>query len=208
MFRHQLLLSYNMNETVIIILAAGESSRMKQSKQLLAFKDKTLLRHAADEAQKSKIPVVIVLGANEEKIKQLLVNVSAEIVFNERWKDGLSSSIRAGLKKALENNIDIENCILCVCDQPYISANLFQQLLDKKKASGKKIITCTYVGTLGTPVLFDKKYFKVLMDLQGDEGAKKLLSLYSDDVAFISFEKGGIDIDTKTDYDALLSGYR
>lgn len=101
----------------------------------------------------------------------------------------------------------MENCILCVCDQPYISAILLQQLLDKKKTSGKKIIACSYAETLGTPVLFNKKYFSALMNLQGDEGAKKLLSVYSDDVAPISFEKGEFDIDTKKDYEKLLSGY-
>jgi molybdenum cofactor cytidylyltransferase len=194
-----------MNKTAIIILAAGSSSRMKEPKQLLAFKNKTLLTHTVDEAQKSGMPVIIVLGANEEKIKEQLKNISAQIVFNEKWEEGISSSIKAGIKKALENNIDSENCILCVCDQPYISAFVFQQLMDKKDTSGKDIIASSYSETLGTPVLFDKKYFSVLMNLQGDEGAKKLLSVYNDVVAFISFEKGGCDIDTKTDYEKLLN---
>lgn len=194
-----------MNKTVIIILAAGNSSRMKEPKQLLAFGNKTLLSHTVSEAQKSGIPVIIVLGANEEKIKEQLKNISAQIVFNEKWEEGISSSIKAGIKKALENNIDSENCILCVCDQPYISATVFQQLTDKKNTSGKKIIASSYSDTLGTPVLFDKKYFSALMNLQGDEGAKKLLSVYKDDVAFISFEKGGCDIDTKNDYEELLT---
>lgn len=77
--------------------------------------------------------------------------------------------------------------------------------MDKKDTSGKDIIASSYSETLGTPVLLDKKYFSVLMNLQGDEGAKKLLSVYKDDVAFISFEKGGCDIDTKTDYEELLN---
>lgn len=194
-----------MNKTVIIILAAGNSSRMKQPKQLLAFKNKTLLSHTVAEAQKSGMPVIMVLGANEEKIKEQLKNISAQIAFNEKWGEGVSSSIKAGIKKALENHIDSENCILCVCDQPYISATVFQQLIDKKTTSGKKIIASSYAETLGTPVLFDKKYFSLLMNLQGDEGAKKLLSVHKDEVAFISFEKGACDIDTKTDYEELLN---
>jgi molybdenum cofactor cytidylyltransferase len=193
-----------MNQTAIIILAAGESSRMEQPKQLLPFKNGTLLGHVADEAQKSGMPVVIVLGANEDIVKQQLLDVSAEITYNEKWKDGISTSIKSGLQKAIENNSDIESCILCVCDQPYISTVLFQQLMEKKAASGKNIIACSYTGTIGTPVLFDKKYFDALMNLQGSEGAKKLLQTYREDVALVSFEKGEIDIDTKMDYKELL----
>jgi molybdenum cofactor cytidylyltransferase len=193
-----------MNQTAIIILAAGESSRMEQPKQLLPFKNGTLLGHVADEAQKSGMPVVIVLGANEDIVKQQLLDVSAEITYNEKWKDGISTSIKSGLQKAIENNSDIESFILCVCDQPYISTVLFQQLMEKKAASGKNIIACSYTGTIGTPVLFDKKYFDALMNLQGSEGAKKLLQTYSEDVALVSFEKGEIDIDTKIDYKELL----
>ncbi|HSV12275.1 MAG TPA: hypothetical protein VLI68_15965, partial [Hanamia sp.] len=70
--------------------------------------------------------------------------------------------------------------------------------------SGKNIIACSYTGTIGTPVLFDKKYFDALMNLQGSEGAKKLLQTYREDVALVSFEKGEIDIDTKMDYKELL----
>ena len=193
-----------MNRTAIIILAAGASSRMGQPKQLLAFKNSILLKHVAEEAQKSGMRVFIILGANEQKIKKELENVRAEIIFNERWGNGLSTSIKAGLEKALENDSDTENFIFCVCDQPYISADLFKRLMHKKKVSGKKIIACSYAGTLGTPVLFDIKYFDALMNLQGDEGAKKLLQIYREDVAFITFEKGKVDIDTKADYEDLL----
>ncbi|MEO7121016.1 MAG: nucleotidyltransferase family protein [Ginsengibacter sp.] len=193
-----------MNETVIIILAAGESSRMKEPKQLLPFKGKTLLKHTIDEALNSGFQVIVVLGANEPIITEHLEDNLIPIVFNKNWKDGIATSIKAGLAKAIEKNTEIENCILCVCDQPYISANLFKALSDKKKTSGKKIVASSYAATLGTPVLFDKKYFDALLNLQGNEGAKKLLSLYEDDIASISFEKGELDIDTKSDYEKFI----
>ena len=193
-----------MHKTVIIILAAGESSRMKEPKQLLPFKEKTFLTHTIDEATKSGMQTILVLGANELSIKKQLRNVSAAIVYNQNWQEGISSSIKAGLNSALEKNNQIESCIFCVCDQPYISADIFLQLTDKKHTSGKKIIACPYAETIGTPVLFDKKYFNALMNLQSDEGAKKLLSLYKDDVDFIPFEKGEFDIDTEADYNKLI----
>ncbi len=193
-----------MNDTVIIILAAGSSSRMKEPKQLLVYKNQTLLCHIIAEAESSLIPVIIVLGANEQKIKTAIEIQKAEIIVNQKWQNGMSSSIKTGLKKALEMDNKMQNCILAVCDQPYVSSLLFTELVNHKIKTGKKIIACSYADTLGTPCLFDKKYFDELMNLEGDHGAKKLLQKYAGDVASVAFEKGKIDVDTKKDYEELL----
>ncbi|HSN08315.1 MAG TPA: nucleotidyltransferase family protein [Hanamia sp.] len=193
-----------MNESVIIILAAGASSRMQKPKQLLPYHDESLLAHTIEEAQKSLMPVMVVLGANAQQIKAEIKEVEVEIVFNEEWKSGISSSIKAGLKKALARFKEMQNCILAVCDQPYISSNLFRELVDQKKESGKKIVACSYADTLGTPCLFDKKYFKELLKLEGDHGAKSILQKYQNDVASVDFENGKIDVDTQKDYEELL----
>lgn len=194
-----------MNNNVIIILAAGESSRMQHPKQLLIYKDQTLLSHTITEAQKSLMPVVVVLGSKAKKIMSDLKDVAINVVENKNWKSGMASSIQAGLIRAIEIFPEMENCILAVCDQPYISALLFQQLLDEKKQSPKNIVACSYAKTLGTPSLFNKGYFEDLLNLKGDHGAKNLLQKYSHDVASITFEKGKIDIDTKKDYEQLLN---
>ncbi|HZZ74876.1 MAG TPA: nucleotidyltransferase family protein, partial [Puia sp.] len=62
-----------------------------------------------------------------------------------------------------------------------------------------------YAGTLGTPVLFGKNYFEWLKSLNGNEGAKKIVKLNMPDVCSVEFEKGNIDIDTKEDYEHLIS---
>ena len=82
----------------------------------------------------------------------------------------------------------------------------FQQLYQKQNESAKDIVACAYADTIGTPALFTQKYFDVLMKLEGDEGAKKLMKTYSEDVATVDFPKGYIDIDTKEDYENLLNG--
>lgn len=193
-----------MNENVIIILAAGASTRMKQPKQLLPYESQTLLAHTIKEAQKSLMPVIVVLGANAKEIQGKIKSMQEEIVINEEWETGMSSSIKAGLQKALDNFHEMQNCILAVCDQPYISSVLFQQLVDEKKQVGKNIVACSYADTLGTPCLFDKKYFAELLQLEGDHGAKNILQKYRDDVAVVKFEKGEIDVDTKKDYEEFL----
>ena len=193
-----------MNDTVIIILAAGSSSRMEEPKQLLVYNNQSLLSYIINEAQKSLMPVIVVLGAKEQKIKTAIKSQNVEIAINQTWQSGMSSSIKAGLKKALEMEKEMQNCILAVCDQPYVSSVLFTELVKQKIKTEKKIITCSYANTLGTPCLFDKRYFDELMNLEGGYGAKKLLLKYADDVASVSFEKGKIDVDTKKDYEELL----
>lgn len=194
-----------MNQTGIIILAAGNASRFGSAKQLLSFNNKSLLQHAIDEAATAQLgSVIVVTGANAELISHSLHHHSIQIVYNEHWQQGMASSIVAGLSKMVLNK-DINEVIITVCDQPFVTAHLFTELREMKTESGKNIVACAYADTIGTPVLFTQKYFDKLLQLQGDEGAKKLLKLFADDVVSISFPQGIIDIDTKDDFEKLLN---
>lgn len=198
-----------MNNTAIIILAAGNSSRFGSTKQLLQFNNKTLLQHVIDEAIESGAePIVVVIGANANEISKEIKSDKAEIVFNKDWEEGMASGIVAGLKKAITLNNDIENAIIAVCDQPFISSALFKQLYKTKNENLKHIVASTYANTIGTPALFTQKYFDTLMSLIGDEGAKKILLANKHDVITIDFPQGGIDIDTQDDYKKLLDKQR
>lgn len=194
-----------MNNTAIIILAAGSASRYGSIKQLLHFNNKSLLQHAIDEAIESGAePVVVVTGAHASEITKELNEQQVEIIYNEDWQQGMASGIVAGVKHAITYNNDIENIIVTVCDQPFISASLFKELYQTQAESTKHIVASSYADTLGTPVLFTQKFFDELMQLQGDEGAKKILKKYSSDVASTEFPQGEIDIDTQRDYNDLV----
>jgi len=196
-----------MNNTGIIILAAGSSSRFGNTKQLLHFKGKTLLKHTMEEAAEAGAqPVVVVTGANADEISKEITNEKVEIVFNKNWEQGMASGIVMGLKNAIILNKKLENIIITVCDQPFVSSSLFQQLFQKQNESAKHIVASAYADTIGTPALFTKKYFDALMGLTGDQGAKILLKKYSDDLATVDFPDGYIDIDTQADYENLLNG--
>jgi molybdenum cofactor cytidylyltransferase len=198
-----------MNNTSIIILAAGSSSRFGSAKQLFHFNNKTLLQHIIDEAiEAASESVVVVIGSNADKISKEIKPDKVEIVFNENWEDGMASGIVTGLKKAITLNNDIENVIIAVCDQPFVSSSLFQQLYQAQNESVKHIVASAYADTIGTPALFTQKYFDALMSLQGDEGAKKILLANKEDVATIDFPQGNIDIDTQDDYKQLLDKQR
>lgn len=190
-----------------MILAAGNSSRLGRPKQLLPYNGKTLLTHISAEALLTPLdPVVIVTGAFAEEIGEILKTVRGiTIVYNPHWEKGMASGIVTGLSKLLSLQPDTAAIIIAVCDQPYIDAGLFQQLLRKKEASQNGIVACVYADTIGTPVLFERRYFESLSQLSGNEGAKKLLQQYKNDLVTLPFPKGNIDIDTAEDYRKLLS---
>ena len=192
--------------TGIIILAAGNSSRLGQPKQLLPYKDDTLLQHIIAQASVINDAVIIVVtGANHELIEKGIDASKVRIAFNPDWELGMSSSINKGLSGLLESNSEIKKCIFAVCDQPFVSHSVFENLITEYHATEKGIIASSYAVTLGTPVLFDKKYFGELLNLKGQEGAKKIINRFLDDTASIRFEKGDIDIDTEEDYNKLIS---
>ena len=196
-----------MNNTGIIILAAGSSSRFGNTKQLAQFKGKTLLKHTIEEATEAGAqPVVVVTGANADEVSKEIQNEKVEIVFNKNWEQGMASGIVVGLKNAIILNKELEKVIITVCDQPFVSSSLFQQLFQGQNESAKHIVASAYANTIGTPALFTIKYFDALMGLTGDQGAKGLLKKYSDDLATVDFPDGYIDIDTQEDYENLLKG--
>jgi molybdenum cofactor cytidylyltransferase len=203
----------------IIILAAGDSSRLGRPKQLLPFGGKTLLAHIVDEALETTLgPVVVVTGASatevKESLKDRLVTVTHNpnrlvtvapslhrlvIANNPRWKEGMASGIVAGLAELLSVQPDSRGVIVAVCDQPHLSSALLEEIMEQFEASGRNLVACSYGGTLGTPVLFGSRYFDALSALSGAEGAKKLLKAYPDDVAEVPFPGGEVDIDTEED---------
>ena len=187
------------------MLAAGASSRLGKPKQLLCYKGTTLLKHAVQLAVEAALnPIVVVLGSNAGLLGKEIEDSKAIIVINEAWEEGMASSIRTGLQKMLEMEPAINTVIIMVCDQPYVTVKLLQDLIAKHIETGKQIIASNYKNNLGTPALFHKSIFSELMQLRGDTGAKKILKNHPEWVAAIDFPMGEIDIDTENDYKALL----
>ncbi|KQB40072.1 NTP transferase domain-containing protein [Flavobacterium aquidurense] len=192
-------------KTAIIILAAGSSSRLGHPKQLLAYKNTTLLKNTIKEASSvDNTFVIVVTGSNRELIEKELHFFDIKITYNPEWESGMSSSINKGLTELLLLYPDCETCIFAVCDQPYVTHIIFENLIAEYQKTNKGIVASSYAETLGTPILFDKKYFSNLLQLEGQEGAKKIINKFPDDVASIPFEKGNIDIDTPEDYSKLF----
>ena len=191
-------------ETGILILAAGSSSRLGEPKQLLKFNGKTLLRNVVEEAIKVSDFVIVVTGSIHSQISKEIEDLKVKIIENINWNKGIGSSIKIGIIQLLNEFLEVKNIIISVCDQPFLETSVFLDLIQMQKDSQKGIVASKYSDTLGTPVLFTETYFKELSELSGQEGAKKVLQKFKDDIAEINFEKGAIDIDTASDYQKLM----
>lgn len=191
-------------DTGMIILAAGNSSRLGQPKQLLTYQGKTLLTIVSEEALKTSYrPIIVVLGAYADEISKAHRDPQISYVVNDNWQAGMASSIFTGLTALLDKNKALENVIIAVADQVFITARIFENLTENYQLTSKGIVASSYGETEGTPVLFNKKYFAQLLQLNGNMGAKKILAENPSDMSTVSFEKGHIDIDTATDYHNL-----
>jgi len=180
---------------------------MGTAKQLLSYQGKTLLDRTIDTAKEvfDQDQIILVLGADHNEIASKIENKNIQISVNNDWQSGMASSIKAGLEALLKQFPDMEHCFISVCDQPYLTSDIFSQMLQLKENLQKEIVVAKYADTMGVPALFSKKYFTTLMALEGEQGAKKIIQQNKDDVETFEFEKGAIDIDTKVDYENLKS---
>lgn len=182
-------------------MAAGASSRMGRPKQLLSWKDTTLLGHAIKNAQASRCSdVVVVLGANYKAIRAGLDQNGFEIVVNTHWKKGLGSSIAYGMEYLVEQKNDMDGVLIILADQPLIDSKYLNTLIDLYDGDTSTIVGTRYKGGTGVPALFGKMHFKELMGLNEDSGAKAIIRNHKYKV--LAADPGGtaIDIDTESEY--------
>ncbi|MBD2209359.1 nucleotidyltransferase family protein [Nostoc linckia FACHB-104] len=188
----------------IMILAAGASMRMGTPKQLLLYQGRSLAQYITEIAIASVCePVVVVLGAYAEQIRPQINELPVTIVENLDWALGMGSSIQAGMD--LLNSLNQKNTavVIVLCDQPFLSPEIINQLVDAYHTTQKPIIACEYANTLGVPALFSHQFFAELANLPGNSGAKKVIQNNLNQVFSIPFNLGNIDIDTPSDYEKL-----
>jgi len=188
----------------VVVLAAGGSTRLGRPKQLVEFKGKTLLKHTMDEVDDLGFQTkILVLGARQEEIQNKIDPKGFKVVINTDWEQGMASSINVGLKAAIAEEEGLNHVLFLVSDQPFLErANLIKlvhtQLTQHPKATYSK-----YGDNIGVPAIFSKEAFPLLLQLEGDEGAKKLTRMEDFNYCAETFKKGGFDVDTEEDVKQL-----
>jgi CTP:molybdopterin cytidylyltransferase MocA len=175
-----------------VVLAAGASTRLGEPKQLVVLGGETLLERAVRVAREAGCqPLVVVVGA--EHVKMLGNSVMGDVVtvINDKWQEGMASSIRLGVRELEVAAKDAEGVLLMTCDQPAVTAkHLFHLTLLRAEVKASR-----YAGKNGVPAFFPKKYFSKLTELKGDAGARELLA----EARYEELENGELDVDTVED---------
>lgn len=187
-----------------VILAAGSGLRAGAPKQLLRYKGRPLLRHAVESALASRChPVYVVLGAEADLIRREFESLLVSFVVNPEWRDGISSSISTGLCAARAVDEGVGAVLFLAADQPLVTADALDRILDRHAAGSEPIVASSYSGTMGIPALFDARFFEDLEQLSGDTGARALILESKDDVAIVECPEAAFDVDTIEDLNRL-----
>ncbi len=192
------------DDLAIIILAAGSSSRLGQSKQLLKIDNEILLARSCRLAHEVSKNSFVVLGANYQMHRQAIHEFSVEIVENKNWQLGMGNSLKAGINYVLSNKSNLNAILVMVCDQPLLTSAHLQQLIEISNSTVQAIISSSYKGVLGVPAIFKKKLFDELLLIPDDIGARKIIQNKKDEVMAVEFAGGEIDLDTPADVKFFL----
>ncbi|WP_421809399.1 nucleotidyltransferase family protein [Flagellimonas sp.] len=192
-----------MTNISILILAAGASSRMKgKAKQLLPWKDTTLLGHAVEQAREVSDSVTVVLGARAEHIQNAIPN-TVESIQNYDWELGMGSSISKGMQYILKENPSLDGILIMLVDQPLLDAPYLNQLKSGFEKDPSKITGTAYGEKVGVPAIFPKHLFLELTQLSGDVGARQIIKAHKKQISVFQPEGKEIDIDTLETYNLL-----
>jgi molybdenum cofactor cytidylyltransferase len=184
-----------------IILAAGSSRRMGTQKLLLPFGDKTMIETVIDHVLQSNVDsVMVVLGADHDKVKMVVDPLPVEICFNQSHDSGMLSSVVCGFK-ALPD--DTGTALVVLGDQPGIPPVVTNAVLEAYNESLHGIVIPVHNQRRGHPLLVDYKYKREIERLDLEQGLRSLMHHFPQDVLEVDVSEPGIltDIDTPEDYD-------
>ncbi|HEY5686140.1 MAG TPA: nucleotidyltransferase family protein [Acidimicrobiia bacterium] len=188
----------------VLILAAGGSRRLGRPKQLEAWGRTTLLGHVVDRVRTFPVDEAwIVLGADIDAVMDAVDLSGFGVVENPEWQEGLASSLRAGLD-ALTRLSKADGAMVVLGDQPEIGGDVVIQLVERFRRSKALAVVPKYRYAAGNPVIVRRELWPRLMSLEGDEGAKRLLTAHPEWVEEVWFEQlPPRDVDTAADVEEL-----
>jgi len=184
----------------VILLAAGSSSRLGQSKQLVQVDGLPLLLKSVMAALNANyIHVLVVLGANADQHRKTIAHLPVEILIHNNWEKGMGSSLKTGLHHIIKYRPETNGVVVMVCDQPLLTTEHLVALRNAYKNNHSKIVASKYKTVTGVPALFDQSLFPLLLEINDTQGARVLIDSHIESVSTIDWADGYLDIDTPED---------
>jgi molybdenum cofactor cytidylyltransferase len=193
----------NKKPTAGIILAAGMSTRLGQTKQLLKLKGRHLIEWVIDAALASKLTeIILVLGHEQQKILSVIGGKAflpqLQVVHASDYRQGMSQSLKAGLSVARGGYPSV---MFLLGDQPLVTSKEIDRLLEEFWKSDRDICVPVHKGKRGNPTIFGQNLYDELLRIQGDIGARNLIEAHLGGVHYVETEEPAsfLDIDTAED---------
>jgi molybdenum cofactor cytidylyltransferase len=188
-----------------VLLAAGPSSRLGRSKQLVRVNDETLIRKTARLVLGMDLDfVTVVSGCGADLVEAELEDLPVSVVFNRDWQQGMGSSINCGVRFMPQG---VDGVLLMVCDQWRLENDDLNGLFEAWQSDISKIyVACWDEGAAfvsGPPALFPRKIIPELKSMQPNRGARQLIDRYMDIVEFVKMENAAFDLDRPEDLERL-----
>ena len=185
-----------------ILLAAGQSKRLKNENKLLKkFKNKPLLQHALKSVQKTKIKeIIIVLGHQFKEIKKIIKNnKKLKFVINKKYKQGISSSIKVGLKKITKKD---KGFIILQSDMPFVKTSDINKIYNSIIRKKYLVHALKHKNRIGNPIGFDISILKKFKKIKGNVGAKYMIKRLKNSTNFIKVSSSKVfkDFDKSSDF--------
>lgn len=189
----------------VVVLAAGASSRMGTSKQLLPLGGKTIVWQTTNAACQAALgEVIVVTGSNAERVDAAVGDLPITSIYNPNWQDGQASSVVTGIS-ALSG--ESTAAIFLPADQPLVTPELLRRLAELYQTSGSTAAAPCFKGRRGSPVLFDlSRWRQKLLKLAGDQGGRTLLNACPDEVSLLELTDDSVlfDADCLIEYEQLV----
>ncbi len=168
-----------------ILLAAGQSKRMKSENKLIKlYKNKPLINYSLNVLKKSKVnKIIIVLGHQHKEVKKIIKkNKKIIFTYNKNYKQGMASSIKTGLKKISKNN---KGFIIAQSDMPFVKQSDINKICRSINSKKFLIHALKYKSRVGNPIGFDSSLIKKFKNIKGQFGAKYMVKRLKNRTNFI-----------------------
>ena len=168
-----------------ILLAAGQSKRMKSENKLIKlYKNKPLINYSLNVLKKSKVnKIIIVLGHQQKELKKIIKkNKKIIFTYNKNYKKGMASSIKNGLKKISKND---KGFIVAQSDMPFVKQSDINKICRSINSKKFLIHALKYKTRVGNPIGFDSSLIKKFKNIKGQFGAKFMVKRLKNRTNFI-----------------------
>jgi molybdenum cofactor cytidylyltransferase len=183
-----------------MLLAAGESRRMGDFKQLLEYSGKTFVETCVDNLLLSRVDeVVVVTGHRDEDVRRAIGDRPVRFAYNAEYREGMSSSIKRG---ALALSPDARACLIALVDQPQISVDVINRVIEEYEKNRPLIVIPTFQGRKGHPVILDLKLREEILAMDPRQGLRQVVQAHASEIlrVDVSEEAVLIDCDLPEDY--------